>query len=398
MNRSLVMLVLLLVSCNQEKDENNFTTSKYFGGLHGDYGYSISQSWDGGYLISGATESIWETQSSSKISRHGFSDGLILKLNSMAEMEWVQILGDSLYDKIFNTWMINDTTIISTGYKTDITTGSIDVWVVGLSETGEILWEKSIDGGGTDYCFSSCVTQNNNINVLVTSFAETSGSLDLWIIQLDETGNSLWEQRIGGNGSEKGQYIINTIDGGSIIAGSTDSEGQGNFDILVVKLDADGAIEWTQTYGGEMSDWGMSIAEAKDGGYYIGGNTLSYTHGEYDLWILKIDESGAMEWMKNLGGTQNEDLGMISYHRNELHMIATTHSYGNGLSDMWFIKFDSNGEILSEMFYGNESLEYGKSLLKNEDGGFNLLGYSTSAATGEADIWLIMTDENGQTH
>ena len=252
------------------------------------------------------------------------------------------------------------------GNKSENGMGDLDYWIWKMNEKGDLDWQKSFGGSGSDFLQSIKTTSDggfilagtsnsSNENTTQTSRNDKKepcrGGDDFWIIKLDAKGNEMWQKTIGGIGQEKLQSIVRTSDGGYVIAGSSSSPSPsevgdkesstetgekmisdktalnyGNMDYWMVKLDSKGNIQFQKTFGGKYEDELKSIEQTKDGGYILGGysNSPSATNskvgkqnsgnktqdniGVGDFWVLKLDKDGEIVWQKTLGGDQDDNL------------------------------------------------------------------------------------------
>ena len=222
---------------------------------------------------------------------------------------------------------------------------------------------------------------------------------DFWVLKLKKDGSIDWQKTYGGRDWDIAFATEQTSDGGFIVTGSTGSFGAGDYDVWVLKLNPQGDIVWQKTYGGPGGDYPGSIEQTKDGGYIVAGTTSSFGEGSYDLWILKLDENGAVVWDKTYGGKDEEseyfrhipieqtsDLGFI--------VAGSTKSFGAGDDDLWVLKLDPNGSIEWQKTYGTSSEEYPTSVVEMPNGGYRLTGTVDLLATKE-DEWILMLDSKG---
>ncbi len=203
-----------------------------------------------------------------------------------------------------------------TGYH-----GSGDFWIVNCDPAGNIIWQHTY--GGTSWEYARCIASapDNGFFVGGTSYSSDGdvtynhGDMDGWVIKTDMSGNLEWQISLGGPGLEQFYAISATVDGGCIVVGFTDSIGgdvshfYGSSDIWVVKLDLSGHIQWEKAYGGSAGEIGSAILQTNDNGYMIGGFSISTdgdltsVHGGTDVWIIKTDSGGNIIWQKTYGGT-----------------------------------------------------------------------------------------------
>ena len=203
---------------------------------------------------------------------------------------------------------------------------------------------------------------------------------------------------IGGPENEWGSSLIQTADGGYAIAGGTESFGAGEADVYVVKLDANGNLQWTKTIGGESDDWGNSLIQTSDGGYAVAGGTKSFGAGEKDVYLVKLDAKGNLQWIKTIGG-ESDDWGysLIQTSDGGYAVAGGTESFGAGGDDVYVVKLDANGNLQWTKTIGGPDDESGKSLIQTSDGGYAIAGFTYSFGAGWNDVYVVKLDKNGNT-
>ena len=257
-------------------------------------------------------------------------------------------------------------------------------------------WEQTFGGISSDIGNSVQQTQDGGYIICGQSQSFGNGQYDVYLIKTDENGNEQWSQTFGGTGHDYGRSIQQTTDGGYIITGYEKSFGNGDYDVYLIKTDENGNEQWSQTFGGEDVDGGNSVQQTNDGGYIIGGNTKSFGNGGSDVYLIKTDGSGNELWNKTFGG-EVDDSGKSIRQTTDGGYIITgrTSSFGNGGSDVYLIKTDGNGDSLWTRTFGGTSSEEGRSVQQTFDGGYIITGYTQSFGSGGYDVYLIKTDENG---
>ena len=256
-------------------------------------------------------------------------------------------------------------------------------------------WIKAFDNGGDDEAYTVKIDDDGFIFAGITNF-DTFGGYDAWLIKMDFKGEMQWSRNYGGLFSDGAYSLVTTIDGGYAFAGSTNSYGVGNADVWLVKVDSSGNVEWNQTYGGPLDDQCWSLVVTDDGGYVLLCDTTSFGSGGSDVWVVKVDSLGNPEWNYTYGGNDFESVStIIRTNDGGYAFAASTTSFGAGSSDFWLVKLDSYGNMEWNQTFGGSGVEFANSLAETIDGGYALAGSTSSLVNGNADVWLVKVDSFG---
>ena len=215
-----------------------------------------------------------------------------------------------------------------------------------IDSMGNLVWDKVIESGIS--CKVNSIENIGNVGFILTGMRRSPNEIneDLVVIKIDTNGELIWERTYGGNGVEAGSSIKSIDDGGFIISGYTDSFGSGNKDVYVIKVNSEGDQEWYQTFGGSGTDYGNSIHQTLDQGYLVSGYTDSFgQYGGYDLWLIKLNQNGELDWQKFYGGSNN-DIGLFGSQTVDSGFIigGYSNSNENNIPDILLVKTDNVGK------------------------------------------------------
>ena len=391
---SLIFSLLFIFSCEDKKDTTPITFIKTYGGKENDFGYSVKQTTDGGYILTGSTNSFG----------NGNYDVYLIKTNSQGTEEWNKTLGGSNQEGGYSVQQTTDGGYIVTGNTYSYGNGEYDVWLIKTDSQGIIEWNKTF--GGSEYDDGRSVQQTTDGGYIITGKTDSfgNGGYDVYLIKTNSNGNEEWNKTFGGSNWDVGNSVQQTSDGGYIIIGSTkSSNGSVYNDVWLIKTDSNGNEEWNQTFGGSQNEYGSSIQLTTDGGYIITGSTVYTENFDGDVLLIKTNSEGIEEWNKTFGGS-NTDFGNSvqqtvdgGYIISGYTIVDYNPRWGNSNVDVYLIKTNSNGnEEWNKTFGGNKS-DRGHSVQQTTDGGYILIGSTHSFGNGGSDVWLIKTDPNGNT-
>lgn len=301
----------------------------------------------------------------------------------------------------------------------------------GFAQTPSIEWQKSLGGSGNDYANS--ITQTSDGGYVVAGYTNSvdgdvvgnHGGDDVWVVKLSPTGVVEWSKALGGTGNEVATYVIQSADGGYVIAGfSSSNDGDvtgnhGNDDAWVVKLDSAGNLLWQKSLGGNNNDAATAIQQLADGGYIVGCYAISenngdvmISHGAAEYWVVKLSSTGSIEWSLCLGG-QSYDYAHDIHQTSDGGFIVGGNSYsvdgnvtGNhGNMDYWVVKLDTIQQLEWQKALGGTGTDLLSSVIQTNDGGYITTGHVYSQDGDVAgsgfhgpfmnDFWVVKLNNTG---
>ena len=458
MKKVFIILSILATSSGVFAQAPSLVWAKCFGGSGIDYGYAVCQTRDGGYIATGQTAST----DGDVTGGHGGADVWVTKISATGALQWEKSLGGSGAEAAYSILQTADGGYALAGFTNsndgDVSGnhGNRDFWMVKLDTAGAIQWQKCLGGSADDICNSMVQTSDGGYILAGSSTSndsEVSGHKgpstifdepDAWVVKIDDTGAIQWENSYGGSSYDYANSIRQTPEGGYIMAcssGSTDGDitcgclvgYSGTLLELyywVVKLSAAGAIEWRKVYGGGNSSEPSCINRTMDGGYIINGYTrapdsseclitgsasagiiVTGHHGlddNKDLWVIKTDDSGNVQWNRCLG-TFGDDVGSTVLQTADSGYAVlgsvdvfsgpsgdVTSSHGGG-DDYWLAKLNTRGDIMWNQTFGGSNNEVAYSMAATTDGGYVISGIAQSTDGqvtgnhGSVDYWIVKT-------
>ncbi len=376
----LFMLFIVSISFAQQK------WIRTYGGTNYDWGFSVQQTTDGGYIIAGTTISFGA----------GAWDFYLIKTDSIGDTLWTKTYGGVNIDYGYSVQQTSDGGYIVVGYTTSFGTGAADVYLIKTDSTGDTLWTKTYGGTNEDYGYSVQQTSDGGYIIVGATDSFNPFIFDVYLIKTNASGDTLWTKTFGGADHDKGWYVQQVSDIGYIIAGETWSLGAGSADVYLIKTDSTGDTLWTKTYGGTNEDYGYSVQQTSDGGYIIVGYTKSFGTGSADVYLIKSNSFGDTLWTR-IFGKSNDDYGYsVQQTSDEGYIVAGwSYSFGTGSADVYLIKTNATGDTLWTRIYGGTWDDDSYSVKQTSDGGYIIAGDTRSFGAGYFDVYLIKTDAIG---
>lgn len=363
-----------------------------YGGPFKDCGFCAQQTSDGGYIIIGFTCSFGAGTPS-------FADVYLIKADPQGDTLWTRTYGGNHDDRGYSVQQTLDSGHIIAGLTGSFGAGSCDVYLIKTNAQGDTLWTRTYGGANPDH--GSSVAQASDSGYIIAGGTGSfgAGSNDVYLIKSDAQGDTLWTRTYGGTDYDEGHSVQQLPDGGYVIAGWTNSLGEGTpeySNVYLIRTDAVGDTLWTRTYGGTDSDYGWSVRQTSDSGYIIAGQTMSFGAGDGDVYLIKTNAQGDALWAKTYGGA-NEDYGksVLQVSDGGYAIVGQTWSFGAGDGDVYLVRTDAQGDTLWTRTCGGANEDCGNSVRQTSDGGYIVAGGTYSFGAGEGDVWLIKTDSNG---
>ena len=310
---------------------NQLQWQKTYGGSTDDRGTDLIQTTDNGYAVIGKSKS-----NDLDVSENaGFDDFWVSKLDSSGAITWEYSFGFAGTDVPYSIIQTNDNGYLLSGVLDVSASNGLgdrnsifnrhaggDYWVIKLDASGSKQWSNYYGGNFTETAYDAIQTEDDGYIIVGSSdsndvdITNNRGSYDFWVIKISATGLLIWEKSFGGSEIDEARAISPTSDGNYIIVGDSRSsnldlsENSGAADLWIIKITPEGTLLWEKTFGGSNFDVGRSITKTQDNGFLISGSsrssdgTLTANKGQNDAWVVKINSNGNLEWQKTIGGSE----------------------------------------------------------------------------------------------
>lgn len=377
----LVSLLSVITTCAFAQAPDTLWTRTY-GGPSDEWGYSVCQTYDEGYVIAGRTS----------ISNRAHWDVYLIKTDSKGDTLWTKTyggIGDEYGRSVQET---SDKGFIITGTTNSYGAGVWDVYLIKTDSLGDTLWTKTYGGIYSDGGCS--VQQTIDAGYIIVGYIRPYATdiRYIYLIKIDSVGNEFWSKTYGDSIDDYvGRSVQQTIDGGYIVAGYVDFPSGIDVDVYLIKTDSLGDTLWTKTYGDSMPDYGYSVQQTTDTGYIVAGKTHSFGAGMFDVYLIKTDSLGDTLWTKTYGGLIYDIGYSVQQTFDEGYIIAGYSDSFHGVLnyDAYLVKTDSLGDTLWTRVYGGSAAEYIYSVQQTSDEGYIIAGFTFSFGAGLGDVYLI---------
>lgn len=381
--------------CGAPADSNTAViTVSSFGDLTGpgNQGRDIQSTADGGYIVTGASDTI----------SNGCFDFLVLKLDADGIEEWRKNFGGIYDDRAMSIQQAADGGYILAGRSKSFVCGTPDVdtdfYAIKLNASGAEKRSKNFGGVNYDECFSTRQAADGGYIFAGASESFTHGGSDILVYKLKPSGTLQWKKNFGGSQDERACTIRQTVDGNFIIGGSSESFSNGQSDFLLYKIDTGGSEIWHRNFGDTGLDVLTSVEQTSDGGYVLLGYTDYPSNGGLDFLVYKVNGSGIEVGHKTMGGTGNDWGFSVRQTADKGYVFAGAgESYTNGGYDFLVYKLNAKGKQEWRKNFGGSEDDYAFSIKQTVDGGYIVVGttYSYVHTPGETDILIYKLDADG---
>lgn len=323
------------------------------------------------------------------------TDMCLVNVKSDGDIDWYNIFGGAGDQEAKAMDRTVDGGYILAGYT--LTGTYKDALIVKVTPLGVQSWSNDFGGGDDDELFA--VQQVSGGGYIVAGLSKSSGAgdADFYLVKTLSDGTVDWDQVYGNTVNEAAYAVRQTADGGYILVGSAEIVGAALTDMYVVKTDASGVLQWSSGFGSPTGyDDARDVLQTSDGGYLVLGMTTGAGTTNADVYLVKLNAAGMVQWSKTYGGVSDDKgTAIVPAHGGGYILVGQTKSYGKGQWDVYMIKVDASGVKQWERVFGGGSDDAGHAVAASSDGGYVMAGATMSYGIGAGDFYAIKTDGNG---
>jgi hypothetical protein len=406
----LILTMILLVTLGCGGEDSDYAFFKTTGGSIDVLALSAQQTADGGYIVAGyasgqptekpeplGPSTLQLTPTPTRPPGANYQDLLLLKYDRSGSLSWARTASLGSEDLVSSVRQTADGGYILAGYTSTSRYEGRDVLLLKYNSAGVLEWARTTGGSNDDIAQSVWQTADGGYVVAGETRSYGAGLTDVLLLKYDSAGTLEWARTAGGSYYDDALSVQQTADGGYVVAGSTSSYGMGYEDVFLLKYDSEGTLSWAKTTGGNDEDMARSVQQTADGGYIVAGWTGSYGAGDRDVLVLRYDNSGMLEWARTTGGSSSDDACAVQQTTDGGYVVAgTTVTLGPvGSAGISLLKYDSAGTLEWARTAGGGSADVIRSMQQTTDGGYIVTGFTSSYGAGDVNVFLFKTDEDG---
>ncbi|HEY6161663.1 MAG TPA: T9SS type A sorting domain-containing protein [Bacteroidia bacterium] len=356
-----------------------------FGDTSSDQAASVIATSDGGYILCG-----YKTDPANN------RDAYLVKTNANGALQWSKTYFGSNADQAYDVMQLGGGSYVWAGYTQSFGAGGTDACLVKTDASGNVLWAKAYGGAINEGVYGMVRCSDGGFALAGSTGTYGAGGGDAYLIRTDSSGNMLWNGVYGGANLDLAYGISQTSDGGFILAGVTFSFGAGSYDVYVLRVSAGGTLLWSKTYGGSNVEFGYKVKQTIDGGFIIAATTESFGAGLSDAYLLKTDSLGTLLWSKTYGSFDFDESLSIGLTNDGGYILSGDANSYSGSFDALMIKTDTSGVPLWSRIYGGVADESLNAAFQTSDGGYGAAGFTRSYGAGNYDMFVLKTEPGGQ--
>ncbi len=307
--------------------------------------------------------------------------------------DWAKTYGGDAWDEAFSMVETADGDLLLCGYTKS---QEKHLWIIKIDENGNSRWGRTYKARPVSEAKDILIAQDSTIVAVGYSVKPFAYNSDLWILKLNQFGEKLWDKNYGGIADEKAYGVVETYDGGYAMAGVTTTTEDFQEDAWIIKVDSAGEKVWDITLGGKKPDYANDIIETSDKGLVVCGMTSSYGDGYKSIWVAKMDSSGLDIW-DNTYRINQWDVGtsLVEGLDGYIYVAGYTRTFSIIDYDVVLLKLDQDGNLIWQKVFSWGRWDQATSISTTYDNGIVVGGFSRSGKVLSSDFAVSKFDSAG---
>jgi len=320
--------------------------------------------------------------------------GIGLWAQSPPDTLWLRHFGGNGEESAVGLAPVHDGGWVFTGHTRSFGAGALDLYLVRLTAEGETLWSRAFGGPDDDLGTAVVETPDHGFLAVGYTYSSGAGNDDVYLVRTDSLGQLLWSQTVGGPSADEAYDVVCLGSQGFLVAGRTYSFGAGNFDVYLVRLNAQGDTLWTRTYGDWITDGAFSVVPTTDGGFALVGYTYMANTNSYDAYVVKVDSLGTVLWQHTYGGSDDDvATAAVELPSGGLLVVGYTYTFTQGSDDLYFLRLRADGTLQEFHHAGGAGRDEAWAVVPWGGHQYLVAGLTGSQGAGGLDgaLWLVDT-------
>ena len=378
----MVGTVLILLACPLHAQAPDSLWHRAYGDSLSDFGSWVIETAEGYYVTVGSIQK-YDPESDT---RH--FDVLVVKTDANGDTAWVRTYGGPGRDSGSSVVQNELGQYVVAGYSNSFGGGSYDVYLLVLEQNGDTTWTRTYGRREPDE-IAYCICHAPEGGYLMAGEFDLAGDEDAYFLRVDAAGDRLWTKTYGTTAYEVAMECHDLPYGGFIAVGTKYNS---SMDAYLLRLDANGDTLWARSYDFGLNDYGASVKPLGSWGYIVAGYSQSPDALDNNVLLMHVHPAGSLDWSRRYGGTGNDSGSSVQVVSSGGFVVGgTTDSFGAGSNDLYLIRTDANGDTLWTATYGGVNSDWWGKVYETSDGGYVLAGHTNSFGAGSLDAYVVKT-------
>lgn len=376
----ILVCVLAVCTCGSEEQGPETMWGQIIGGSGFDSGQAVVETADSGFIVVGYTDSFVAEQ----------ARVYLIRLDKDGDTVWTDTHGSSPV-QAFDITETTDGNYVITGYVQTVAGGN--VFCMKIDVDGSVLWENNYGGANSDIGLAIESTLDGGALITGWTVNDTTDDKDVYLIKIDGGGDTLWTRQYGGPADDFGTALCRVSSSGFLVTGWTRSYGAGSDDVYLLRIDENGDTMWTRTHGDQNQDYGEGVIQIHSGNFIVTGVTQARDEAMSRIFLFEVDENGDSVWLQTYDDGFSYDVAQTV---DNGFVLTGSHFYAFPDRNVYLLRTDATGLLMWEKSFGDDANDGGYKVIQTKDRGFLFVGETASFGAGSRDVYVMKIAPEGE--